>query len=83
MENNQEILQLKLISNWLHCLDLYPLDPHTNVRAHTMVEILEGEAQKIPETNEAMSKKRRKEAIEVWAGFSVSPWSEEMAALTE
>lgn len=81
MENNQEILQLNLISKWLHCLDLHPLDPHTN--AHTMVEILEGEAQKIPETNEAMSKKRRKEAIEVWAGSSVSPWSGEMAALTE
>lgn len=29
-----------------------------------MVEILEGEAQKIPEANEAMNKKR-KEAIEV------------------
>lgn len=82
MEDNQEILQLKLISKWLHCLDLHPLDPHTNVRAHTMVEILEGEAQKIPEANEAMNKKR-KEAIEVWAGFSVWPWSGEMAALTE
>lgn len=38
---------------------------HANVRAQAMVEILKGEAQKIPETNGTMSKKRRKEVAEV------------------
>lgn len=40
-------------------------ESYAHVRAQAMFEILKGEAQKIPETNGAVSKKRRKELAEV------------------
>ena len=55
-------------------------ESYAHVRAQAMFEILKGEAQKIPETNVAVSKKRRKELAEVWAVRCASPGSGKIAA---
>lgn len=84
MEYNQEMLQLKPSSRRFHCWD--SLDPHANVWAQTIVKTLKSEDQKIPETNGAMSKKKktkRREVTDVSVGSSYSPGCGQIVAVTE
>lgn len=60
MGNNKEILQLKLISIKKIFFLIETLNPQANVRTQDTVEILKGEAQKIPETNGGAKKEEKR-----------------------